>query len=235
MMEKIFENDAYIKKFESEITEINKENKTVKLENTAFYGRSGGQPGDIGEMELDGKTIIVKDTIKEENSIVHIVEDLKNLENGKKIKGLINWEKRYRHMKMHSALHLLCSIIPLDVTGGQIGFEKSRLDFNDPNKIMNKEEVDEKINNIIKENHKITNELIDSKILDEKPEIVRTMSVKPPRTQGEIRLVKIGNNIDLQPCGGTHVLNTSEIGTVFVSKIENKGRMNRRINIKIND
>ena len=234
MMEKIFEKDAYIKEFESEITEINKENKTVKLENTAFYARSGGQPGDIGEMELDGKTIIVKDTIKEENSIVHIVEDLKNLENGKKIKGLINWEKRYRHMKMHSALHLLCAIIPLDVTGGQIGFEKSRLDFNDPDKIMNKEELDEKINKIIKENHKITNELIDSKILDEKPEIVRTMSVKPPRTQGKIRLVKIGD-IDLQPCGGTHVLTTNEIGTVFVSKIENKGRMNRRINIKIND
>jgi len=233
-MEKIFENDAYIKEFESEITEINQNNKTVKLEKTAFYARSGGQPGDIGELELDGETILVEDTIKEENSIVHIVKDIENLENGKKIKGLINWEKRYRHMKMHSALHLLCSIIPLDVTGGQIGFEKSRLDFNDPEKIMNKEEVEEKINKIIKENHKITNELIDSKILDEKPEIIRTMSVKPPRTEGKIRLVRIGN-IDLQPCGGTHVLSTSEIGNILVSKIENKGRMNRRINIKISD
>jgi len=233
-MEKIFENDAYIKEFESEITEINQNNKTVKLEKTAFYARSGGQPGDIGELELDGETILVEDTIKEENSIVHIVKDIENLENGKKIKGLINWEKRYRHMKMHSALHLLCSIIPLDVTGGQIGFEKSRLDFNDPEKIMNKEEVEEKINKIIKENHKITNELIDSKILDEKPEIIRTMSVKPPRTEGKIRLVRIGN-IDLQPCGGTHVLSTSEIGNMLVSKIENKGRMNRRINIKISD
>ena len=99
---------------------------------------------------------------------------------------------------------------------------------------MNKEEVEEKINKIIKENHKITNELIDSKILDEKPEIIRTMSVKPPRTEGKIRLVRIGN-IDLQPCGGTHVLSTSEIGNILVSKIENKGRMNRRINIKISD
>jgi len=233
-MEKIFENDAYIKEFESEITEINQNNKTIKLENTAFYARSGGQPGDIGKFELDGETIIVEDTVKEENSIVHIVKDIKNLENGKKIKGLINWEKRYRHMKMHSALHLLCSIIPLDVTGGQIGFEKSRLDFNDPEKIINKEEVEEKINKIIKENHKITNELIDSKILDEKPEIIRTMSVKPPRTEGKIKLVRIGN-IDLQPCGGTHVLSTSEIGNMLVSKIENKGRMNRRINIKISD
>ena len=233
-MEKIFENDAYIKEFESEIANINQDNKYVSLENTAFYARSGGQPGDIGEIELNGEKIIVEDTIKEENSIIHIVKEIKNLEKGKKIKGFINWEKRYRHMKMHSALHLLCSIIPLDVTGGQIGFEKSRLDFNDPDKIMNKEELDEKINTIIKENHKITNELIDSKILDEKPEIVRTMSVKPPRTQGKIRLVKIGD-IDLQPCGGTHVLTTNEIGTVFVSKIENKGRMNRRINIKISD
>ena len=233
-MKKIFENDAYIKEFESEIIHINEDNKYVSLENTAFYARSGGQPGDIGEIELNGEKIIVEDTIKEENSIIHIVKEIKNLEKGKKIKGFINWEKRYRHMKMHSALHLLCSIIPLDVTGGQIGFEKSRLDFNDPDKTMNKEELDEKINKIIKENHKITNELIDSKILDEKPEIVRTMSVKPPRTQGKIRLVRIGD-IDLQPCGGTHVLTTNEIGTVFVSKIENKGRMNRRINIKISD
>ena len=233
-MEKIFENDAYIKEFESEIININQDNKYVSLENTAFYARSGGQPGDIGEIELNGEKIIVEDTIKEENSIIHIVKEIKNLEKGKKIKGFINWEKRYRHMKMHSALHLLCAIIPLDVTGGQIGFEKSRLDFNDPDKIMNKEELDEKINKIIKENHKITNELIDSKILDEKPEIVRTMSVKPPRTQGKIRLVKIGD-VDLQPCGGTHVRTTNEIGKVFVSKIENKGRMNRRINIKISD
>ena len=233
-MEKIFENDAYIKEFESEIININQDNKYVSLEKTAFYARSGGQPGDIGEIELNGEKIIVEDTIKEENSIIHIVKEIKNLEKGKKIKGFINWEKRYRHMKMHSALHLLCAIIPLDVTGGQIGFEKSRLDFNDPDKIMNKEELDEKINKIIKENHKITNELIDSKILDEKPEIVRTMSVKPPRTQGKIRLVKIGD-VDLQPCGGTHVRTTNEIGKVFVSKIENKGRMNRRINIKISD
>ncbi len=233
-MEKIFEKDAYIKEFESEIAEINQQNKTVKLQNTAFYARSGGQPGDIGELKLNGETIIVEDTIKEENSIVHLVSNTKNLENGNKVKGIINWEKRYRHMKMHSALHLLCSIIPLNVTGGQIGYEKSRLDFNDPEKTIDKEEVQEKINKIIEENHKITNELIDSKILDEKPEIIRTMSVKPPRTEGKIRLVKIGN-IDLQPCGGTHVLSTSEIGKILVSKIENKGRMNKRINIKISD
>ena len=233
-MEKIFENNAYIKEFESKIININQYNKYVTLEDTAFYARSGGQPGDIGEIELNGEKIIVEETIKEKNTIIHIVKEIKNLEKGKKIKGFINWEKRYRHMKMHSALHLLCAIIPLDVTGGQIGFEKSRLDFNDPEKIMNKEEIEGKINKIIKENHKITKELIDTKILDEKPEIIRTMSVKPPRTEGKIRLIKIGN-IDLQPCGGTHVHSTSEIGSVLVSKIENKGRMNRRINIKISD
>jgi len=233
-MEKIFENNAYIKEFESKIININQYNKYVTLEDTAFYARSGGQPGDIGEIELNGEKIIVEETIKEKNTIIHIVKEIKNLEKGKKIKGFINWEKRYRHMKMHSALHLMCAAIPLGVTGGQIGFEKSRLDFNDPEKIMNKEEIEGKINKIIKENHKITKELIDTKILDEKPEIIRTMSVKPPRTEGKIRLIKIGN-IDLQPCGGTHVHSTSEIGSVLVSKIENKGRMNRRINIKISD
>jgi len=137
-------------------------------------------------------------------------------------------------MRMHSALHLMCSIIPMGVTGGQIGFEKSRLDFNDPDKKINKEEVEEKLNELVSEDHKITYELIDSKILEEKPEIVRTMSVKPPQINGKIRLVKIGN-IDLQPCGGTHVKSTLEIGKITIGKVENKGKMNRRVNIILND
>ena len=109
-------------------------------------------------------------------------------------------------MRMHTALHLLCSIVPLGVTGGQIGYEKSRLDFNDPDKLINKEE------------------------LEEKPELVRTMSVKPPQVDGKIRLIRIGD-IDLQPCGGTHVKSTNEIGKIQIGKIENKGKMNRRVNL----
>ncbi len=114
--------------------------------------------------------------------------------------------------------------------GGQIGFEKSRLDFNDPDKEINKEEIEEKINSLVKDDYEITSEIIDSKILDEQPELVRTMSVKPPRTNNKIRLVKIGN-VDLQPCGGTHVKSTKEIGEIEIGKIENKGKMNRRVNI----
>ena len=166
--------------------------------------------------------------------IYHEVESIENISLEEKIEGKINWKIRYKHMRMHSALHLMCSIIPMGVTGGQIGFEKSRLDFNDPDKKINKEEVEEKLNELVSEDHKITYELIDSKILEEKPEIVRTMSVKPPQINGKIRLVKIGN-IDLQPCGGTHVKSTLEIGKITIGKVENKGKMNRRVNIILND
>ena len=137
-------------------------------------------------------------------------------------------------MRMHSALHVMCAAIPLGVTGGQIGYEKSRLDFNDPEKKIIKEELQEKINRIMQEDHGITFEYIDSKILESKPDLVRTMSVQPPKINGKLRFVKIGN-IDFQPCGGTHVKSTKEIGRITIGKIENKGRMNRRVNILIND
>ena len=233
-MANLFETDAYMKEFQTKIIRINKENKTIELEDTAFYAKGGGQPGDIGIIEIDGEEIRVTDTIKNEGSIINIVENLKNAEREKKIIGKIDWIKRYKHMRMHSALHLMCSIIPMSVTGGQIGFEKSRLDFNDPEKKIIKEEIEEKLNFLVKENHKITYELLDSKILQEKPEIVRTMSVKPPNINGQLRVVRIGN-IDFQPCGGTHVKSTIEIGKIKIGKVENKGRMNRRVNILLND
>ena len=233
-MTNLFEKDSYLKEFESKIINVNQEFKTLELENTAFYAKGGGQPGDTGIIEIDGEKLEVIDTTKNGGSIFNIVENIKNAEKEKKIIGKINWKKRYKHMRMHSALHLICSAIPLDVTGGQIGFEKSRLDFNDPEKNINKEEIEEKINALVKENHSISYEYLDSKILEEKPEIVRTMSVKPPKIKGKIRLVRIGN-IDYQPCGGTHVNSTLEIGEIKVSKVENKGRMNRRVNILLND
>jgi len=233
-MANLFETDAYLKEFQTKIIRINKENKTLELEDTAFYAKGGGQPGDSGIIEIDGEEIRVTDTIKNEGSAINIVENLKNAEREKKIIGKIDWVKRYKHMRMHSALHLMCSIIPMSVTGGQIGFEKSRLDFNDPEKKIIKEEIEEKLNFLVKENHKITYELLDSKILQEKPEIVRTMSVKPPNINGQLRVVRIGD-IDFQPCGGTHVKSTIEIGKIKISKVENKGRMNRRVNILLND
>jgi misacylated tRNA(Ala) deacylase len=137
-------------------------------------------------------------------------------------------------MRMHTALHLLCAVVPMGVTGGQIRDKKSRLDFNADANSINKEEIQEKLNQILRNNHEINYEWIESEELEKKPELVRTMSVKPPITGGKIRLVKIGN-IDLQPCGGTHVKNTSEIGSIIIGKIENKGKMNRRINISLSD
>ena len=233
-MSKLFEENSYLKEFKAKIISINIEEKTIELDNTAFYARSGGQPGDTGEIIVENQNIEVKDTIKKDNKIINIINKTENLDKGIEIIGKIDWEKRYKHMKMHSALHLMCSVIPLGVTGGQIGYEKSRLDFNDPDKEINKEEIEEKINSLVKDDYEITSEIIDSKILDEQPELVRTMSVKPPQIDGKIRLIKIGN-VDLQPCGGTHVKSTAEIGSIKISKIENKGRMNRRVNIILND
>ena len=233
-MSKLFEENPYLKEFKAKIININIEEKTIELDNTAFYAQSGGQPGDIGTIIAENKNIEVKDTIKKDNKIINIINKTENLDKGIEIIGKIDWEKRYKHIKMHSALHLMCSAIPLGVTGGQIGYEKSRLDFNDPDKEINKEEIEEKINSLVKDDYEITSEIIDSKILDEQPELVRTMSVKPPQIDGKIRLIKIGN-VDLQPCGGTHVKSTAEIGSIKIGKIENKGRMNRRVNILLND
>ena len=233
-MSKLFEENAYLREFKAKIININIEEKTIELDNTAFYARSGGQPGDIGEIITKNQNIEVKDTIKKDNKIINIINKTENLDKGIEIIGKINWEKRYKYMKMHSALHLMCSVIPLGVTGGQIGYEKSRLDFNDPDKEIDKEEIEEKINSLVKNDYQITSEIIDSKILDEQPELIRTMSVKPPQIDGKIRLIKIGN-VDLQPCGGTHVKSTAEIGSIKIGKIENKGRMNRRVNILLND
>ena len=233
-MAKLFEEDAYTKEIETRIKEIDEENKTIELEDTIFYGKSGGQPGDEGEIIAGGQKIEVNETIKIEELIKNKLENLNGLNKNQKIIARINWDKRYKYMRMHSALHLMCASIPLGVTGGQIGYEKSRLDFNDPNKEIKKEQLQEKINTLMKDDHKITYEYIDSKILESKPELVRTMSVKPPNIDGKLRFVKIGN-VDFQPCGGTHVRSTKEIGKITIGKIENKGRMNRRVNILIND
>ena len=233
-MANIFEENPYTKEIETRIKEINIENKTVELENTIFYGKSGGQPGDIGKIIVGDREIEVSDTIKADGSIKNILENLNGISKNQNIIARINWDKRYKYMRMHSALHLMCASIPLGVTGGQIGYDKSRLDFNDPDKEIKKEELQEKINTLMKEDHEITYEYIDSQILKSQPELVRTMSVKPPNIEGKLRFVKIGN-VDFQPCGGTHVRSTKEVGKITIGKIENKGRMNRRVNISIND
>jgi len=233
-MIKLFEEDSYLQEFESQIISIDNTNNLIELEKTAFYGKGGGQPGDVGTLTTELETVEVIETIKKEDTLLHQVKSINNLKIGTLIKGKINWNKRYQLMRMHTALHLLCAVVPLGVTGGQIGNLKSRLDFNADANSINKEKIQEKLNQILKNDHRIIYEWIESEELEKKPELVRTMSVKPPKTNGKIRLVKIGD-IDLQPCGGTHVKKTSEIGSIIIGKIENKGKMNRRINISLSD
>jgi len=228
----LFMEDSYLTDFDATI--LNIDSNKIILDRTFFYAKSGGQPGDVGKITLNGKEINVIDTIYDHNkNIIHVCDNSFDLKVNEKIIGKINWDIRYKHMRMHSALHLLCSLIPYDVTGGQISFEKSRLDFNAEDKIE-KEETENKINQLVKDNHKISYQWITLEELDNQPDLVRTMSVKPPRGNNEIRLVKIGN-VDLQPCGGTHVKSTKEIGNIKIGKIENKGKMNRRINLSISD
>ena len=228
----LFIKNSYLNEFETKVKHV--ENNSVILEQTVFYAKSGGQPGDTGKIIFNEKTINIVDTIYDlDKNILHVCKNTDGLKEGEKIIGKINWNIRYKHMRMHTALHLLCSVIPYDVTGGQITYEKSRLDFNAEN-IIKKEETENKVNQLVQEDHEISFQWITNEELDKQPELVRTMSVKPPRTNNKIRLVKIGN-IDLQPCGGTHVKSTKEIGEIKIGKIENKGKMNRRINLSIND
>ena len=228
----LFIEDSYLKDFDATI--LNIDSNKIILDRTAFYAKSGGQPGDIGKITLNGKEINIIDTVYDnKQNILHVCENSNDLKIDEKIKGKINWEIRYKHMRMHTALHLLCSLIPYDVTGGQISYEKSRLDFNADDKIE-KEEIENNINQLVKDDHEISYQWITLEELDNQPDLVRTMSVKPPRTNNKIRLVKIGS-IDLQPCGGTHVKKTKEIGNIRIGKIENKGKMNRRVNLSISD
>ena len=202
--------------------------EVLVLNETMFYPECGGQPGDNGSITVDNQNIHINGTKYIDNKLVHLVENIDGLNKNEQVKLNLNWVKRYSHMKVHTSLHLLCSIIPFPVTGGSIGDGRGRLDFDLESK-PDKEDVLNKINRLIDKDYSIYISSITDKELDENPELVRTMAVKPPRGSGQIRMIKIGDNIDFQPCGGTHVNKTSEIDYVKSVKIENKGKMNKRI------
>ncbi len=166
-------------------------------------------------------------SVKHELGIAHVV-DSENINLSGQIKGHIDWDHRYRLMKMHTTMHLMCAALPYYVTGGSIGLEKSRIDFDLGEETFEFETLNKIINEFIQQSHSISYQWITNDELDQKPELVRTLSVKPPRTNDKIRLVKIGD-IDLQPCGGTHVANTNEIGEFKFMKYESKGKMNKRV------
>jgi misacylated tRNA(Ala) deacylase len=206
----------------------------IVLDRTVFYARSGGQPGDLGVLRWDGGEAAVADTLKGNGeAILHVVAPGTRLPPpGVAVEGALDWPRRYALMRMHTALHLLCAALPGPaVTGGQIGADRSRLDFDLPDPPA-KDAIEARLNDLIAGDHRVSSAWVDEAVLDDNPALVRTLSVKPPRGTGRLRLIRIGAGdpaVDLQPCGGTHVASTSEIGRVAVLKIENKGRQNRRI------
>ncbi|MDE2334244.1 MAG: alanyl-tRNA editing protein [Rhodospirillales bacterium] len=210
----------------------------IVLDRTVFYPRGGGQPGDIGRLVWEGGETALADTIKGEGeTIIHLPAPGAALPAaGTTVEAVLDWERRFAHMRMHTAMHLLCAALPgAAVTGGAVGAERSRLDFDLPDPPA-KEAIEERLNALIAADHPVSIEWVDESVLDTNPGLVRTLSVKPPRGTGRLRLVRIGAGeppVDLQPCGGTHVARTGEIGRLTVLKIENKGRQNRRIAIAL--
>ena len=206
----------------------------IVLDRTVFYARGGGQPGDTGLLRWEAGEARITEAVKGEgDAILHLPAPEGALPPvGAVVVGAIDWPRRHAHMRMHTAMHLLCSLIKgAAVTGGSVGADKSRLDFDLPNPPP-KDEIEAGLNALIAANYPVSVAGVDASVLDTDPGLVRTLSVQPPRGTGRLRLVRIGTNetlIDLQPCGGTHVPQTSEIGRLRVQKIENKGKQNRRI------
>ncbi|MBT3536802.1 MAG: alanyl-tRNA editing protein [Rhodospirillaceae bacterium] len=234
MTELLFRDDPYAKSCEATITAIN-ERGGIELDRTVFYPTGGGQPGDTGSLRLaDGGEITIATTVKGEGAddVVHVPAEGQNLPAvGTAVTASIDWDVRHRLMRIHTCLHLLSSVVEYPVTGGQISDGKGRLDFDMPEMTVEKEAITTRLNELIQEAHPVSTDWISDEDLAAQPDLVKTMSVKPPMGQGRVRLIDV-DGCDLQPCGGTHVANTSEIGEVRVRKIEKKGRQNRRVSIE---
>ena len=230
MTELLFRDDGYLRSCTGRVTAADE--RGIRLDRTVFYPMGGGQPGDTGVLRLSsGQKIAIADTVKggSPDEVIHIPAPgcaLPDLDT--ELVAEIDWERRYRLMRMHTCLHLLCSIVPGAVTGGQVSDGRGRLDFDVPGSSLDKEILARRLNTLIAEAHPVGPRWITDAELAEQPELVRTMSVKPPSGVGQVRLIEI-SGIDLQPCGGTHIRNTSEIGPVAVTRIENKGKQNRRV------
>jgi len=232
MAELLFRDDAYLRSCEA--TVVAADERGIRLDRTVFYPTGGGQPGDTGQLKRpDGSAVAIVDARKGDDleDVVHVPAPASALPAvGEKVTAEIDWDRRYRLMRMHTCLHLLCAVVPGAVTGGQISDGKARLDFDVPGESLDKAVITDKLNALIAADHAATPRWITDAELAAQPDLVRTMSVKPPTGFGKVRLLDIGG-VDLQPCGGTHIRHTGEIGRVEVTKIENKGRQNRRVNL----
>ncbi len=237
--EPVFRSDPYARACEAQVLAVNDRGGIV-LDRTVFYPTGGGQPGDSGALKLaDGRDISIATTVKGgpndgDNTIVHVpAEGSIAPVAGDRVTAEIDWERRHRHMRIHTCLHLLSAVLSYPVTGGQVGDGKGRLDFDIPEAGLDKDEITAELNRLIGEDHRVAAEWISDAELAAQPELVKTMSVQPPTGAGQVRLIRV-EGLDLQPCGGTHVARTGEIGAVTVTKIEKKGRQNRRVSVSLN-
>jgi misacylated tRNA(Ala) deacylase len=239
MTETLYRTDPYLKQAEARVAAITPEGGVV-LDRTIFYPTGGGQPGDAGVLTWGSREIAIATTAKGEAGAVVLIpgEAAALPEPGERVLQSLDWDRRYRHMRVHTALHLLSVVIPLPVTGGAIATDKGRLDFDMPESPQTKEALEAALNDLVDADLAVTEDWITEAVLDANPSLVKTMSVAPPRGQGPVRLIRIGSGetqVDLQPCGGTHVARTGEIGRLRLGKIEKKGALNRRVNLHLED
>jgi misacylated tRNA(Ala) deacylase len=231
----LFREDAYLQSCNAKVVGINGRGGIV-LDQTVFYPTAGGQPGDKGVLRFDGRETVIATTVYDDTkTAIHVPAEGQPLPAiGDDVVAELDWATRHKVMRCHTMMHLLCASVPYPVTGSSITEDGGRIDFDIPEgQIPEKAALEDKINRWIVEDHAITTRWITDEDLDANPELVRTMFVKPPRGSGKVRLVLIGEGgkVDLQPCGGTHVKSTAEIGPVAVDKIQNKGKINRRIRL----
>jgi misacylated tRNA(Ala) deacylase len=234
MTEPLFRQDAYLTETPAEVTAVTE--RGLVLDRSVFYAQGGGQPGDTGWIVLDdGREIAIANAVygEDRKAIVHMpAEGVPDVAVGARVVARLDWARRLPRMRIHTALHLLSVVLPFPVTGGAIGDGDGRLDFDIPDAGLDKAELATRLNELIARDAPVTESWITDEELDANPGLVKTMSVKPPRGAGRVRLVRI-EGIDLQPCGGTHVRRTGEIGAVAVTDIEKKGKQNRRVRIAL--
>jgi misacylated tRNA(Ala) deacylase len=230
----LFRDDAYRVDTPATVLAIN-DRRGIILDRTVFFATGGGQPGDSGRLlRAGGMTVSVATAVygEDKSEIVHVPAEGEALpEPGEAVTAAVDWPRRHRHMRIHTGLHLLSVVLPFPVTGGQISADEGRLDFDIDGEVPPKEEIEARLNALVAADYPVSDEWITDEELLANPGLVKTMKVKPPMGSGRVRLVRIGD-IDLQPCGGTHVRTTAEIGRLAIGKIESKGRQNRRVRIR---
>ena len=237
MTRMLFRDDAYLRDAPAQVAGHTAEGGLV-LDATVFYPTGGGQPGDSGWIEWDGKRLVIATAVKGEGDNIVLVpsEPVSLPPVGAHVVQVLDWDRRYKHMRVHTALHLLSVVIPFGVTGGQISATHGRLDFDMPDAPQDRDAIEGDLNDLVSVDARVSEDWITAAALAAAPHLVKTMAVQPPKDAGDIRLIRIGegeNRIDLQPCGGTHVARSGEIGALRLGKIEKKGRLNRRVYVHL--